>query len=123
MQRDLTDSSSLRNIGIGFAHSLISINQSIVGFEKMLVNKDSLAKDLKDNVAVLAEPIQTVLRKNGYIEAYEMLKTLTRGKDVSLSDIHDFVKSINIPDEDKNNLLNLTPENYIGLASELVDFI
>ena len=121
MQRDLTDSSSLRNIGVGFAHSLVSINQSIIGFEKMVVNEDLLLKDLNNNVAVLAEPIQTVLRKNGNAQAYELLKGLTRGKDVTISDIHEFVKGLDLPNEDKNNLLSLTPENYIGLASKLVD--
>ena len=122
MQRDLTDS-SLRNIGVGFAHSLVSINQSIIGFEKMVVNEDLLLKDLNNNVAVLAEPIQTVLRKNGNAQAYELLKGLTRGKDVTISDIHEFVKGLDLPDEDKNNLLSLTPETYIGLASKLVDYI
>lgn len=72
---------------------------------------------------MLAEPIQTILRKNGYINAYEMLKELTRGKDITISDIHEFIENLDIPDEDKSNLLNLLPENYTGLASQLVDFI
>lgn len=123
MQRDLSDSSTLRNIGVGFAHSIVSISQSKVGFEKMIVNEEVLLEDLNKNIAVLAEPIQTILRKNGYINAYEMLKELTRGKDITISDIHEFIENLDIPDEDKSNLLNLLPENYTGLASQLVDFI
>ena len=123
MQRDLSDSSTLRNIGVGFAHSIVSISQSKVGFEKMIVNEEVLLEDLNKNIAVLAEPIQTILRKNGYINAYEMLKELTRGKDITIYDIHEFIENLDIPDEDKSNLLNLLPENYTGLASQLVDFI
>ena len=89
----------------------------------MIVNEEVLLEDLNKNIAVLAEPIQTILRKNGYINAYEMLKELTRGKDITISDIHEFIENLDIPDEDKSNLLNLLPENYTGLASQLVDFI
>lgn len=123
MQRDLSDSSALRNIGVGFAHSLVSISQSITGFNKLTPNEEVLSKDLDSNVAVLSEAIQTVLRKNGVSNAYELLKELTRGKEISFGDIQYFIQSLDIPYEDKENLLNLTPSNYLGLANRLVDFI
>lgn len=123
MQRDLSDSSALRNIGVGFAHSLVSISQSITGFNKLTPNEEILSKDLDSNVAVLSEAIQTVLRKNGVSNAYELLKELTRGKEISFGDIQYFIQSLDIPYEDKENLLNLTPSNYLGLANRLVDFI
>lgn len=123
MQRDLSDSSALRNIGVGFAHSLVSINQSVIGFNKLTPNEKVLSEDLNSNVAVISEAIQTVLRKNGYTNAYELLKELTRGKEITLQDIQIFVQGLDIPDEDKENLLNLKPSNYLGLADKLVDFI
>lgn len=124
MQRDLSDSSSLRNIGSGFAYTLISIKQTIIGFEKMIVNSQKLLEDLRANCAVLAEPIQTILRKNGYTNAYEMLKELTRGNsNLTLDALKDFINSLEINKEDKDILLSLTPENYTGIADKLVDFI
>lgn len=123
MQRDLSDSSALRNIGVGLAHSLVSIKQSIIGFKKLSPNEKVLENDLNSNIAVISEAIQTVLRKNGYVNAYEILKDLTRGKDITSEDMSKFISSLDIPDEDKRNLLNLTPLNYIGLADKLVDFM
>lgn len=123
MQRDLSDSSALRNIGVGFAHSLISITQSIIGFNKLTPNEKVLSESLNSNVAVVSEAIQTVLRKNGYTNAYELLKELTRGREITLQDIQSFMRGLDIPNEDKENLLNLTPSNYLGLADNLVDFI
>lgn len=123
MQRDLSDSSALRNIGVGFAHSLVSISQSIIGFNKLTPNEKVLSEDLNSNVAVVSEAIQTVLRKNGYTNAYELLKELTRGQEITLQDIQSFVQGLDIPNEDKENLLNLTPSSYLGLADKLVDFI
>lgn len=123
MQRDLSDSSALRNIGVGFAHSLISITQSIIGFNKLTPNEKVLSESLNSNVAVVSEAIQTVLRKNGYTNAYELLKELTRGREITLQDIQSFIRGLDIPNEDKENLLNLTPSNYLGLADKLVDFI
>lgn len=124
MQRDLSDSSSLRNIGSGFAYSLVSIKQTIIGFEKMIVNEENISADLKNNCAVLAEPIQTILRKNGYTNAYELLKELTRGNSaITLETFKDFINKLEINQDDKNNLLALNPETYIGIADKLVDFI
>ena len=123
MQRDLSDSSNLRNVGVAIAHTLISIKQSIVAINKMEANEEILKCELNNNPEVLAEAIQTVLRKNGYDNAYELLKELTRGKKVNLDSMRAFVKTLEIDEKDKEVLLNLTPETYTGLADKLVDFI
>ncbi len=123
MQRDLSDSSNLRNIGVMFGHFLISIRQSIIAFSKMEVNQEILNKELEENPEVLAEAIQTILRKNGYNNAYELLKEFTRGKDISKENLKEFISSLEINLEDKNRLLELTPEKYIGVSAKLVDYI
>lgn len=123
MQRDLSDSSNLRNLGVVLAHTVISIAQTIKGFAKMEPNEEILKQDLDNNPEVLAEAIQTMLRKNGYNNAYEMLKELTRGKEVTLDTMREFVTSLDIPNEDKDKLLKLTPTNYVGLSSKLVEYI
>ena len=123
MQRDLSDSSNLRNIGVVFSHTLISIMQSIKGFEKMDVDKDILKSELENNPEVLAEAIQTVLRKNGYNDAYESLKKFTRGKEVTLKMLRDYINNLGIDEKDKKRLLDLEPSTYVGAASKLVDFI
>ena len=123
MQRDLSDLSTLRNIGVVFSHTLISIMQSIKGFEKMDVDKDILKSELENNPEVLAEAIQTVLRKNGYNDAYESLKKFTRGKEVTLKMLRDYISNLGIDEKDKKRLLDLEPSTYVGAASKLVDFI
>ena len=123
MQRDLSDSSLQRNIGMSIAYSLIAIKQTIIGINKLTVNEKKLRKELQNTPEVLAEAIQTILRKNGYENAYEVLKKLTRGKNISLEAIRDFVKNLNISQNDKEMLLNLTPENYLGLAKILAKSI
>lgn len=123
MQRDLSDSSLQRNIGMSIAYSLIAIKQTIIGINKLTVNEKKLRKELQNTPEVLAEAIQTILRKNGYENAYEVLKELTRGKNISLEAIKDFVKNLNISQKDKEMLLNLTPENYLGLAEILAKSI
>lgn len=122
MQRDLSDSSMLRNIGVGFAHSIVSIKQTIKGFSKMEVNKVKLEKELEEAPEVLAEAIQTILRKNKYNNAYELLKELTRGKEISLEEIRKFVNNLDINENDKKVLMNLTPSKYIGLAEKLANY-
>ena len=86
-------------------------------------NEKVLFEELESNPEVLAEAIQTVLRKNGYNNAYEMLKDLTRGKEVTLESMREYIKTLDINKEDKEKLLKLTPQTYIGLSSKLVDFI
>lgn len=121
MQRDLSDSSKLRNLGVIFSHSLISIKETITGLNKVIVNKDLLINELDNHYEVLTEAIQTVLRKNKVPKAYELLKGLSRGKELTKEDIHDFINKLEIPQEDKEKLLSLTPSNYIGLSSTIVD--
>ena len=89
----------------------------------MIINEPILLSDLDSNPEVLTEAIQTILRKNGFSNAYEIMKEMARGKQVSIDDIYSFIKTLGIPESDKNILLNLTPNNYTGLASNLVDFI
>lgn len=121
MQRDLSDSSMQRNIGVGVAHAIVSIKQSIIGFDKMTLNEEVLLRDLENNPEVLAEAIQTVLRKNGFVDAYEILKDLTRGKEVTEDSIKEFINTLEISKEDKDALLELSPKNYIGLAGKFYE--
>ncbi len=119
MQRDLSDSSKLRNIGSVFAYSLIAYKQTLKGLNKIIVNEEKLSSDLDNNWEVLSEAIQTILRKNGVDDAYEQLKALSRGNKIGQKEITDFVKNLEINEEDKNTLLDLLPQKYIGLAENL----
>lgn len=122
MQRDLSDSSLQRNIGLAFGYSIQAIEQTIGGLKKVAVNTDKISSDLDSKWEVLAEPIQTVLRKYGIPDAYNQLKELTRGKNISKESIQEFIKSLDvISDEDKSTLLKLTPSDYIGLAVKIVE--
>ncbi len=121
MQRDLTDSSKLRNLGVILSHSLISINQTLTGLNKLTVNKDLLDDELNDNYIVLSEAIQTVLRKNKVDNAYELLKDLSRGKTVTKETLQNFINDLPINNRDKDKLLNLTPQEYIGLSTIIVE--
>ena len=119
MQRDLSDSSLQRNIGMIFSFCLIAIKQTIIGINKLIVNEEKLRTELQNTPEVLAEAVQTILRKNGYENAYEILKEMTRGKNISLQAIRDYVRKLKIDENDKKVLLNLTPEKYIGLAEKI----
>ena len=120
MQRDLSDSSSQRNLGLAFGYSLQAINETMNGLAKCVVNKDKLASYLNEKWEVLAEPIQTMLRKYGVPDAYDTLKALTRGKSISKEDILKFAESLDIlSDQDRQTLVDMTPASYIGLAKEL----
>ena len=119
MQRDLTDSTVLRNLGVGIAHTLIAYHSSLKGLSKLEVNHERLLTDLNDNWEVLAEPIQTVMRRYGVPEPYEKLKALTRGQRISKDSLQQFIDSLAIPDSEKARLKQLTPASYIGLAVEL----
>ena len=123
LQRDLSDSSALRNIGTAIAHSYISIHNAITGFKRLAVNKEAIDADISSSWEVLAEAIQTVMRKYGCDEPYEALKEFTRGKKIDKEDIREFITNLEIPKEDKNRLLALTPDGYIGIAPSLVDWI
>lgn len=119
MQRDLSDSSVLRNIGVAFAYTVIAVKQTITGINKVKVNEEYLIEELRNTPEILAEAIQTILRKNKYDNAYETLKNMTRGKKITLEEIYEFVQELEIDNKDKENLLNLKPEDYIGLAEKL----
>lgn len=119
MQRDLSDSSSLRNLGIAFGYSLQGIKETLKGLKRVEINKKVVLEELAEEWEVLAEAIQTVLRKYQIGDAYNQLKKLTRGKKVSKEMLHEFIEKLNISQEDKKILLELTPSNYVGLANKL----
>ncbi|MBO7482870.1 MAG: adenylosuccinate lyase [Kiritimatiellae bacterium] len=119
MQRDLTDSTTLRNMGVGFGYTLIAIRATLKGLGKLELNEERLAADLDSNWEVLAEPIQTVMRKVGMDRPYERLKELTRGRRVTVAIMRDFVAALPLPDEDKARLMKLTPATYTGIAARL----
>ncbi|MCX6752181.1 MAG: adenylosuccinate lyase [Candidatus Nomurabacteria bacterium] len=119
LQRDLSDSTVLRNIGTTFAHSLIGFSYLNNQLGRIIVNKEETLKDLNDHPEVITEAIQTILRREGVKMPYEKLKELTRGKVVTLSDIHKFIETLEISEKVKKELLKITPENYTGLASKL----
>jgi adenylosuccinate lyase len=117
-QRDLTDSTVLRTLGVGLAHSLVAYRSCLKGIGKLEVNEPALAADLDDNWEVLAEPIQTVMRRYGIEQPYEQLKALTRGQRVDRATLRAFIADLAIPDEAKQRLLALTPATYTGNAAD-----
>ena len=120
LQRDLTDSTVLRNIGLAFGFSLIAYKSCLKGLTKLEINKVRINQDLDQAWEVLAEPIQTVMRKNKIKNPYEKLKNLTRGnQNINKESLHSFIKLLGLPKKDKDYLLNLTPQNYIGVAALL----
>lgn len=120
-QRDLTDSTVLRNIGVAFGYSMIAYQSSLKGISKLEANPDNLAEDLDHNWEVLAEPFQTVMRKYAVEKPYEKLKALTRGRRVNAQIMQDFIDTIEIPEDAKAELRKLTPATYIGRAVQFVD--
>lgn len=120
-QRDLSDSTLQRNFGLVFGHFLLGLKSLERGLGKIELREDVLKEDLSSNPEVLTEAIQTVLRKNGHADAYEQLKVLSRGKRVTLEEIREFVKMLEIGVVDKENLLKLTPETYTGKSTEIVE--
>ena len=117
-QRDLTDSTVLRNMGVGVGYSLIAYQAGLKGIGKLQLNETRLAQDLDNSWEVLAEPIQTVMRRYGIEKPYEKLKELTRGQDMSKDVIQAFVTQLDLPEEARQELLALTPANYIGNAAD-----
>lgn len=121
MQRDLTDSTTERNIGSAFGYSILAYKNLLKGLGKIDPNRTRLSKNLDNHWELLAEPIQTVMRKYKIQKAYEKLKDLTRGKNITRETIHAFIKKLEIPDADKKRLLKLTPETYTGLAEKIIN--
>ena len=120
-QRDLTDSTVLRNLGVGVGYALIAYQATLKGISKLEVNRDRLLDELDHNWEVLAEPIQTVMRRYGIEKPYEKLKELTRGKRVDAAGMQAFIDSLELPEEEKVRLKQMTPANYLGRAIQMVD--
>ena len=120
-QRDLTDSTVLRNLGVGFGYAIIAYTSTLKGISKLEVNADALAAELDKNWEVLAEPVQTVMRRYGIEKPYEKLKELTRGKRVDGEGMRVFIDGLGLPEHEKARLKELTPANYIGDAVKLTD--
>ena len=118
-QRDLTDSTVLRNMGVALGYTLLAYHSLGVGLGKLELNREALDADLDASWEVLAEPIQTVMRRYGVQGAYEKLKAVTRGKTVHAEDLHALIRSLEIPEDEKTRLLAMTPASYIGKAAEL----
>jgi adenylosuccinate lyase len=117
-QRDLSDSTVLRNLGVGLAHGVIAWQSLQRGMDKLQASPERMAADLDANWEVLAEAVQTVMRRHGVEQPYEKLKTLTRGKRVGPDAMHSFIESLEIPYEAKQRLRELTPSRYIGNAPD-----
>jgi adenylosuccinate lyase len=120
LQRDLTDSSAIRNMGVGVAYSFIALSSALRGLKKLSLDERVLANDLDNSWEVLGEAVQTVMRKAGLQNPYEKLKELTRGEKIDEGKMRHFVQSLELPEEDKQRLLQMTPGSYTGLAEELV---
>lgn len=118
-QRDLTDSTVLRNIGVAFGYAVLAYASLATGLGKLELNEEALAEDLEASWEVLAEPIQTVMRRFGVQGAYEQLKEVTRGKTVTAEALHKLIRSLDIPEAEKERLLAMTPASYTGKAAEL----
>ncbi len=118
LQRDLTDSTVTRNIGVPMAHTLIALKSLLKGLDKLILNEETIRADLGNNWAVVAEAIQTILRREGYPKPYEALKDLTRtNAHIDQGTIADFVQSLDISEKTKEELLRITPENYTGISA------
>lgn len=116
LQRDLTDSTVLRNVGVPLAHGVIAIQSTLKGLRKLILNEERIAADLDDMWAVVAEAIQTILRREAYPHPYEALKALTRtNQKMTEETIHDFVNGLDVCDDVKKELLAITPHNYTGI--------
>jgi adenylosuccinate lyase len=118
-QRDLTDSTVLRNMGVALGYAVLAYHSLGVGLGKLEINEEAIAADLDASWEVLAEPIQTVMRRHGVSGAYEKLKEVTRGKTVTAEALHTLIRALEIPQEDKDRLLAMTPGSYVGKATEL----
>jgi len=121
MQRDLTDSTVLRNQGVAIGYSYLSLKNILKGLSRITINKNKIKQELNFHWEVLGEAIQTILRKEGKLNAYEKLKNMTQGEKIDEQSIVRFIKSLNISDNSKSNLLSLAPESYIGKASDITE--
>ncbi|MBT8420875.1 MAG: adenylosuccinate lyase, partial [Gammaproteobacteria bacterium] len=122
-QRDLTDSTVLRNLGVGIAHSVIAYQACLKGLGKLDVDPVAMARDLDNAWELLAEPVQTVMRRYGVEKPYERLKALTRGRAIDRDSIHDFIQGLEIPAAERERLLAMTPAGYLGSAEKLANSV
>jgi adenylosuccinate lyase len=117
LQRDLTDSTVLRNIGVPFAHTLVALKSIEKGLEKLVINDQKIHEDLENNWAVVAEAIQTILRRENYPNPYEALKELTRGnQSIEKKTLHKFIDTLKVSDSVRKELKKITPQNYTGIS-------
>ena len=116
LQRDLTDSTVLRNVGVPIGHTIIALQSTLKGLRKLILNEDKLYQDLDKTWAVVAEAIQTILRREAYPHPYEALKALTRtNHQMTEQTIHEFIQNLDVSDEIKKELMAITPHNYTGV--------
>jgi adenylosuccinate lyase len=115
LQRDLTDSTVMRNMGVPVAHTLIALNSMLKGLNKLILNAQQISTDLDNNWAVVAEAIQSVLRAINYPQPYEKLKELTRGQTITKESIHNFIQTLDVSPQIKTKLKKITPHNYTGI--------
>jgi adenylosuccinate lyase len=121
LQRDLTDSTVKRNVGAALAHCLIGYRKAGDGLDTVVPNEQVMREDLNANPAVLAEAVQTILRREGHADAYERVKALTRSREVTLESLREAIRDLDVDPAVREELLDLTPAGYVGLASDLVD--
>jgi Adenylosuccinate lyase len=122
-QRDLTDSTVLRNLGVAFGYCVVAYDACLRGLGKLELNASAIDADIDACWEVLAEPVQTVMRRYGLPQPYEQLKALTRGKGITAEALTEFIKGLDLPEEPKARLLAMTPRSYVGLAAELAEQI
>ena len=123
LQRDLSDSSAQRNIGTALGNSLVALKSTLRGISRVETDREAMRADLDDSWEVLAEAVQTVMRKAGYAQSYERMKDLTRGAKITRKEMEAFISGLDLPEDDKKRLLALTPATYVGLAARLVRHI
>tara|TARA_B100001093_G_scaffold518990_1_gene605901 strand:- start:555 stop:1904 length:1350 start_codon:yes stop_codon:yes gene_type:complete len=123
MQRDLTDSTTLRNQGSALGYSFLALKNILKGLSRVTIHKNKMSAELDNHWEVVSEAIQTILRKSGQSKAYEQLKELTRGETISRKILADYILDLDIPKEDKDNLLSLTPQTYTGIAPKIFDLL
>ena len=122
MQRDLTDSTTLRNQGSALGYSYLALKNILKGLGRITINKHRMSYELDNHWEVVSEAIQTILRKSGQSQAYEQLKELTRGESINRKILADYILKLNIPEEDRDLLLSLTPQTYTGLSTKFLSY-
>ena len=123
MQRDLTDSTTLRNQGSALGYSYLALKNILKGLGRITINKHRMSYELDNHWEVVSEAIQTILRKSGQSQAYEQLKELTRGESINRKILADYILKLNIPEEDRDLLLSLTPQTYTGLSTKIFELL